>query len=48
MSELSGGRLLGRPRLGWRDGVKVALGNTGLTAEARRQCAKYRKEWVHM
>ena len=27
MTELSGGRVRGRPRLGWMDGVKVALGN---------------------
>ena len=27
------------------DGVKVALGNRGMTVEAARQCAKYRKEW---
>ena len=26
-------------------GVKVALGNRGMTVEAARQCAKYRKEW---
>ena len=33
------------------DGVKVALGNRGMTVEAARQCAKDRKEWralVHM
>ena len=35
----------GRPRLGWMDGVKVALGNRGMTVEAGRQCAKDRKEW---
>ena len=38
-------------RLGWMDGVKVALGNRGMTVEAARQCAKDRKEWralVHM
>ena len=32
-------------------GVKVALGNRGMTVEAARQCAKDRKEWralVHM
>ena len=33
----------GRPRLGWMDGVKVALGNRGMTVEAARQCAKDRK-----
>ena len=26
MAELSGGRVRGRPRLGWMDGVKVAFG----------------------
>ena len=25
-AEVSGGRVRGRPRLGWMDGVKVALG----------------------
>ena len=33
------------------DGVKVALGNRGMTVEAARQCAKDLKEWralVHM
>ena len=51
MAEVSGGRVRGSPRLGWMDGVKVALGNRGMTAEAARQCAKDRKEWralVHM
>ena len=27
MAEVSGGRVRGRPRLGWMDGVNVALGN---------------------
>ena len=27
MAEVSGGRVQGRLRLGWMDGVKVALGN---------------------
>ena len=35
--EVSGGRVRGRPRLGWRDGVKVALGNRGMTVEAARE-----------
>ena len=51
MAEFSGGRVRGRPRLGWTDGVKVALGNRVMTVEAARQCAKVRKEWramVHM
>ena len=51
MAEVSVGRVRGRPRLGWMDGVKVALGNRGLMVEAARQCAKDRKAWralVHM
>ena len=51
MAEVSGGWVRGRPRLGWMDGVKVALGNRGMTVEAARQCAKDRKQWralVHM
>ena len=43
MAEVSGGRVRGRPRLGWMDGVKVALSNRGITVEAARQCAKDRK-----
>ena len=45
MAEVSGGRVRVRPRLGWMYGVKVALGNRGMTVEAARQCAKDRKEW---
>ena len=51
MAEGSGGRVRWRPRLGWMDGVKVALGNRGMTVEAARQCAEDRKAWralVHM
>ena len=51
MAEVSGGRVRGRPRLGWLDGVTVALGNRRMTVEAARQCAKDRKAWralVHM
>ena len=51
MAEDSGGRVRGRPRLGWMDGVKVASGHRGMTVEAAQQCAKDRKEWralVHM
>ena len=51
MAEVSGGRVRGKPRLGWMDGVKVALCNRGMTAEAGRQSAKDRKKWralVHM
>ena len=45
MEEVSGGRVRGRPRLGWMDGVKVALCNRGMIVEAARQCAKDRTEW---
>ena len=45
MAEVNGGRLQGRSRLGWMDGVKVALGNREMTVEAARQCTKDRKEW---
>ena len=51
MAEANGGRVRGRPRLDWMDGVKVALGNRVMAVEAARQCAKDRKEWsalVHM
>ena len=51
IAEVSGGRVRGRPRLGWMDGVKVALGNKGMTVETAQQCAKDRKEsrsLVHM
>ena len=51
MAEVSGRRVRGRPRLGWMDGVKVALGNRGMTVEAARPCAKDREKWralVHM
>ena len=37
MDEVSGGRVRGRPRLGWMDGVKVALGNRGMAVEAARK-----------
>ena len=35
MAEVSGGQVRGRPRLSWMDGVKVALGNRGMTLEAK-------------
>ena len=40
MAEVSRGRVRGRPRLGWMDGVKVALGNRGMTVEAARKIGK--------
>ena len=45
MAEVSGGRVRGRPRLGWMDGVKVALGNTGITVEGARKIGKSRDLW---
>ena len=48
MTEVSGGRVRGRQMLDWMDGVKVALGNRGMTVEAARQCAKDSKEWRAM
>ena len=50
MAGVSGGRVRvrGRPMLGWMDGVRVALGNSGIRVDAARQCAKDRKEWRAM
>ena len=45
MAEISGGRVRRRPRLGWMDGVKVALGNRGMTVEAARKTGKRREPW---
>ena len=33
MAEVGGVWVRGRPRLGWMDGVNVALGNRGMTVE---------------
>ena len=45
VAEVSGGRVRGRPRIGWMDGVTVTLGKRGMMVEAARQCAKDQKEW---
>ena len=37
IAEVSGGRVRGRPRLGWIDGVEVAFGKRRMTVEAARQ-----------
>ena len=37
MAKVRGGWVRGRPRLGWMDGVKVALGNRRTTLEAAGQ-----------
>ena len=43
MAEVSGGRSRGRPRLGWMDGVKVALGNRDMTMGLRVNAQKIGK-----
>ena len=45
MAEVSGGQVRGRPRVGWMDGVKVALGNRGMTVEATRKMGKSGRPW---
>ena len=45
MVEVSGGRARGWPRLGWMEGVKVALGNTGVSAETARKIGKSGELW---
>ena len=37
IAEISGGRIRGRPRIGWMDAAKVALGNRGMPVEPARQ-----------
>ena len=39
MEDVREGWIRGRPRLGWMDGVKVALGNRGMPMEALRDDA---------
>ena len=43
MAEVIARRIRGTPSLGWMDGVKVALGNRGMTVEAERQFSKERE-----
>ena len=38
MVNVSGRQVWGRPRLGWMDGMKMALGSREMTVEADRQC----------
>ena len=45
MAEVSGEWVRGRPRLGWMDGVKLALGNRGMTVEAARKTIKIEEPW---
>ena len=41
MANVSGGWVRGRPRLGWMDGIKVALGGRGMTVEAARKIGHF-------
>ena len=45
MAEVSWGRVRGRPRLSWMDGVQVALGNRGMTVDASRKIGKSGEPW---
>ena len=45
IAKVSGYRVRGRPRLGWMDGVKVALGNRRMTVEAARKIGKSGEPW---
>ena len=40
MADACGGRLRGRPRLGWMEGVKMTLGSRGMTAEKIGRCGE--------
>ena len=48
MVEVCGGQVRLRQRLGWMNGVKLALGNRGMIVEAVRQCVKDQKEWWYI
>ena len=37
MTDVNGGRVRGRPRVGGMDGVKMALSSRGMTVEAGRR-----------
>ena len=45
MVAVSEGRVRGKPRLCWIDGVKVTLGNRGMTVEAARKIGKNGQPW---
>ena len=45
MADVGGGRVRSRPRIGWMDVIKVALGSRRMAVEGARQCAKDRMEW---
>ena len=43
--EVSGSRPRGRPKFGWMDGVKQALGKSDISEELARERAMDRREW---
>ena len=45
MAEVCAGRVRRRSRLAWLDGLKVALGNRGMTMEAARKIGKSGEPW---
>ena len=48
MTEVNRKRVRSKPRLGWMDGVKVALISRGMTMESGRQDRKDWRTLVHM
>ena len=46
IADVSGARVRGRPRFGWMDDVKMALGSRGITVEAARHCSKDIKKCI--
>ena len=44
-ANVNGSRMRGRPKYGWKDGVKRALSNRGMSVEEASECAKDRNEW---
>ena len=45
MAKVSGGRVHGRPRLGWMDGVNVAFRNKGMTVDNAQKIGKSAEPW---
>ena len=45
MAEVGGELVRGRPRFGWMNGAKVALGNRGMAVEAARKIGKCGQLW---
>ena len=41
MAKVSGGQVRGRPSLGWMEGVKVAMGNRGVTVDSAQKTGKH-------